>query len=68
MANSKWLIADSQTFAICYQPFAKIAGRRFELLTFGLCVPLQLSLPDQSVCGLDFLFTHSDNRYWGACH
>jgi hypothetical protein len=32
------------------------AGIGFEPMTFGLCVPLQLSLPVWTVCGLDFLF------------
>jgi hypothetical protein len=34
-----------------------VAGEGFEPSTFGLCIPLQLPLPDESVCGLDFLFT-----------
>jgi hypothetical protein len=34
-----------------------VAGAGFEPATFGLCLPLQLSLPKSLVCGLDFLFT-----------
>lgn len=37
-----------------------VAGTGFEPATFGLCVPLQLSLP-MMVCGLDFLFTLGDS-------
>jgi hypothetical protein len=36
--------------------FHVVAGAGLEPATFGLCLPLQLSLPC-SVCGLDFLFT-----------
>jgi len=36
-----------------------VAGAGFEPTTSGLCVPLQFSLPDESVCGLDFPFTLS---------
>ena len=32
------------------------AGVGLEPTTFGLCIPLQLSLPEKPVCGLDFLF------------
>jgi hypothetical protein len=34
-----------------------VAGVGFEPTTFGLCLPLQLSLPGYPVCGLDFPFT-----------
>jgi hypothetical protein len=36
-----------------------IAGVGFEPTTFGLCLPLRLSPPDDSVCGLDFPFALS---------
>src|SRR5262245_53739611 len=34
-----------------------VAGGGFEPPTSGLCVPLQLSLPGEPVCSLDFPFT-----------
>ena len=38
-----------------------VAGAGFEPATFGLCLPLQLSLPYE-VCGLDFPFTLSSSN------
>lgn len=34
-----------------------VAGGGFEPPTSGLCLPLQLSLPGEPVCSLDFPFT-----------
>ena len=58
--DSNWCAKSKRDQVVKPDPFCLwIAGAGFEPATFGLCLPLQLSLPERSVCGLDFPFTLS---------